>query len=113
MEASLACSGIVGILFIDEDLVEHYGSNSSHLASHRGRERQTWHVGIGAGRSWSGTRDGGSGRAIARLTGYVDELTHTLFTSETCKEKIKKDNLLTTAVIFGSSLLSVFKTNKI
>lgn len=53
----LTCPWIIGLLFIDKDLVEHYGSNSSHGASHGGREGQTRYLCIGAGRSWSGTRD--------------------------------------------------------
>lgn len=53
----LTCPWIVGLLFIDKDIVEHYGSNSSHGASHGGREGQTWYLCIRAGRSCSWTRD--------------------------------------------------------
>lgn len=112
VEAPLACSRIVGILFIDEDLVEHYGSNASHRTSHRGRERQTRHVGVRPGRSWSGTRDGEWGRAIARTDPLCRRTNSYLVRLWDLKGNNKKGNLIITSVLFGWGLLSTLYQTK-
>lgn len=51
------CFGIVDIVFIDEDLVERYGSRPPHRMGQSGGEGKARHVGVGPCGTWTWRRD--------------------------------------------------------